>query len=212
MATSNKAQDPAAAALLAIEEALNLSADAPAADENKAPEVSTPGFPKPPSPTRRRKSCAVIRKGRRLAHRPSVRKNVRCPACRRSRNIRSSRPRSPTMAKPRGRVISLPHRRQSSRRPRRRMMIVILSVRCCARSTSVRARRRCSSPESCLCSGSFSSGFYFGTHRADLLASGAAALRPQIALFAIVAFGPVIFFVVTALLARRAQEMRLTAR
>src|ERR1700722_4796630 len=50
MATSNKAKDQAAAKLSAIEEALNLSDSAPAAEEDKAPEISTPIFPKASDP------------------------------------------------------------------------------------------------------------------------------------------------------------------
>ncbi|MFZ1080075.1 MAG: apolipoprotein acyltransferase, partial [Methylovirgula sp.] len=53
---------------------------------------------------------------------------------------------------------------------------------------------------------------YFIARRAEFLGHGSLLGRPDFPLYGLAVIGPVIFFVITALLARRAQEMRLTAR
>jgi hypothetical protein len=53
---------------------------------------------------------------------------------------------------------------------------------------------------------------YIYASRGSLAGQGSVFTRPETALYGLLAFGPVLFFIITAILIRRAQEMRLTAR
>ena len=55
-------------------------------------------------------------------------------------------------------------------------------------------------------------GIYAWTNWAALFGEGADVPRSQLALYLLGIVGPIVFFFVTATMARRAQEMRLTAR
>ena len=212
MATSNKAQDPAAAALSAIEEALNLSADASAEDENKAPEISTPIFPKASDPDKTPKVMRRYPEGPALGA-PSFGLDDR------------SLPRLPEVEE---HPLFVPKKSESGKAAGQSDFAASQTpVQPAAAPANddrhsvgamLRALNQRPSPASLVIAGVLSvvwlvlAGLYFGAHRAEILVPGASALRPETALFAIIALGPVIFFVITALLARRAQEMRLTAR
>ncbi len=212
MATSNKAQDPAAAALSAIEEALNLSADAPAEDENKALEISTPIFPKASDPDKTPKVMRRYPEGPALGA-PSFGPDDR------------SLPRLPEVEE---HPLFVPKKPESGKSAGQSDFAASQApVQPAAAPANddrhsvgamLRALNQRPSPAPLVIAGLLSlvwlvlAGLYFGAHRAELLVPGASALRPETALFAIIALGPVIFFVITALLARRAQEMRLTAR
>lgn len=214
MATSNKAQDPAAAALSAIEEALNLSSSAPAADEDKAPEISTPVFPKASDPDKTPKIMKRYPEG------PSLDSAGAPPA-----DLDRPAPRLPEVeehplfapkrseSKPAGGQGEFSANRsnlQPSSTPANDDRHSVGAI--------LRALNQKPSPAPLVIAGVLSfvwlivAGLYFGAHRAQFLAPGVSALRPEMGIFALIALGPVVFFVVTALLARRAQEMRLMAR
>ncbi len=212
MATSNKAQDPAAAALSAIEEALNLSGDTPAADENKAPEISTPIFPKASDPDKTPKIMRRYPEGPSLgapALDPDERSAPRLPEVEDHPLFAPKRPEAGKSAGQGDFAASQPAVQPAAAPANDDRHSV---------GAMLRALNQRPSPAPLVIAGLLSlvwlvlAGLYFGAHRAELLVPGASALRPETALFAIIALGPVIFFIVTALLARRAQEMRLTAR
>ena len=150
MATS-KAQDPAAAALSAIEEALNLAGDGSAEAAQRVRKFRPRFSPKRPIRTRRRRSRSAgrillrsatwSRKCRRRA--PSSSAPLR--ACRRSNNTRFSRRRSRNGTGPwiwRKRPISPPSAVPSRPRFCRPMTTAIRSAPCCGRSIRGRAERR----------------------------------------------------------------------
>jgi hypothetical protein len=218
MATSNKAQDPAAAALSAIEEALNLTGSA--AEEAVDPETSTPIFPKlsEPEPDEtttvaepysdlsvedsqvRASGTEAERGGLRL---PEIEDHPLFAPKKPERSKSGDFGKTADFAAERGSVTpSVPPANDD------RDSVGAL----------LRGLNRKPSGAPFVLAAIFSASWigiaaiYFTAHRAEFFANGALAQRPELALYALAVFGPVIFFIVTALLARRAQEMRLTAR
>ena len=204
MARNTKAQDPAAAALSAIEEALNL-APIPESERHAAPEpASAPlGPPAPPKPlplTPRAPQSAPRANGS-----PKEEKEPRLPAI--EENELLSR-----------RAVSPPPKPAESveREPAPRAPVV-------APSPANDDRRSV---------GQILQALQIKTSRAPFVLAAVASLvwlaaeafyvysqrgsgalgGPQIALVALAGIGPVAFFFIAAALVRRAQEMRLTAR
>jgi hypothetical protein len=201
MATSNKAQDPAAAALSAIEEALNLGEGS--AEESKDAEASASFFPKPPELDKKTSKRALdfpagenSPEGERLALRlPEVDEHPLFAPKRPGKTAEPgagaerSTPSVPPANDDRDSVGAM--LRSLNRKPSRAPFAL-----------------------AALFSGIWVAlaAVYFVTRRADFLGHGSLWGRPDFPLYALAVIGPVIFFVITALLARRAQEMRLTAR
>ncbi|HEY5226097.1 MAG TPA: hypothetical protein VIJ06_04820, partial [Methylovirgula sp.] len=215
MATSNKAQDPAAAALLAIEEALNLAA---AGDSPKAPELSTPVFPKASDPD---KTPKLMRRQGEDAKAPPVESADRFPPRlpevdehqlfssnrvdrRAERRPASDAQNLPPLTAEHGDPLSPSARPANDDRH---------SIGPILRALNKRPSR---APQ--ILAIAFSAFWlvlvsaYFYTNRGSVSNAGGFFTRPETALYALLAFGPVLFFVITAILIRRAQEMRLTAR
>jgi hypothetical protein len=191
MATSNKAQDPAAAALSAIEEALNLGEGA--VEGPNGPETSPPFYPKGSDPDKNPKAPntpggEVDRLGLRL---PEVEEHTLFAPKRPGKGAEhgSASPSVPPANDDRDSVGAM-----------------------------LRALNKKPSGAPFALAAVFSGIWitlavaYFLTRRADFAGHGAFLERPDLPLYALAVVGPVIFFVITALLARRAQEMRLTAR
>src|SRR5579883_605108 len=208
MAT-NKAQDPAAAALSAIEEALNLTGEGPA---QKAPEISTPIFPKASDPDKtprmmkRHSELPVAQVAGGQSEAPPAVENGRL--ARKLPEIEEHplfAPKKPERSKPdfaaeRSPVAPVP----AANDDRDSIGAMLRAVN--KKPTSV----------SLIVAAVFSaiwlllSALYFATHRAEILGSG--GVRTELAFFAFATVAPIAFFLVTGVLARRAEEMRLTAR
>lgn len=219
MATSNKAQDPAAAALLAIEEALNLAAaGSPAGESPKAPEVSTPVFPKAsdadktPKLMRRQGETpdakASADMGDRFAPRlPEVDEHpMFAPGRgeRRSERKAADPQKMPPLAADNNDPLAPSARPANDDRHSIGPILRALNKR------PSRAPQIAAVALSVLWLVLVS--IYFYASRGSVGGHGSFFSRPDTALYALLAFGPVLFFVITAILMRRAQEMRLTAR
>ncbi len=221
MATSNKAQDPEAAALSAIEEALNLAAASRdlTGDGPKEPELSTPIFPKASDPDKTPKLMRRTADGapdltqmgmtedRSAPRLPEV-EDHRLFAPKRERRADRKRAQQdptglPPMPAERGEQVapsSMPANddrhsigpilRALNQRPSRLPQVLALGF----------------------------SGLwlllvaaFFYTDWSNIVGQGG-FFKPVTALYLMLAVGPVLFFIVTAIVIRRAQEMRVTAR
>ena len=214
-----KAQDPAAAALSAIEERLNLAGDG-SAETPKSLEISTPISPKASDPDKTPK-VAKRRPDPPLG-------DAEAKAQPSSTEPERSAPRLPEVEE---------HPLFAPRKPERNKTVDMAKTADFAAERSpvtpsvppanddrdsvgamLRALNRRPSRAPFVLAWIFSAawiaiaGIYFAAHRADFLGQGPLLARPEIPLYALAVVGPVIFFFVTAVLARRAQEMRLTAR
>ena len=210
MASSNKAHDPAAAALLAIEEALNLHAAGEGAEPGEAPanpigatsadktkgrvpgdrETSAP-LPETSRRARTHADAGAIADG---DQRGSI---VSCCA----RKFRPRRREASSGAIRRDRAFDTAGQRRSSIR---------------RRDSGAFQTRYNRSPAifvaACSVLWVILSIGYFIANRAVLFDLSPGALLPQVTLAFMTIAGPVIFFLVTAALLRRGQEMRLAAR
>ncbi len=214
MATSNKAQDPAAAALSAIEEALNLSGSG-LTEGAKGPEISTPVFPKASDPDKTPKLMKRYPEG----------STVESPEARVPPAPEVERAASRRLPEVEEHTLFSPRRPERSKAPdgpvgeRASVAPSVLPANDDRHSVGaiLRALNKRPSRAPFVFAGIFSAvwivlaALYFVAHRASLLGQGPILERPETALYALIAVGPVIFFIVTAILARRAQEMRLTA-
>ena len=217
MATS-KAQDPAAAALSAIEEALNLGENG-SAEAPEGPEISTPIFPKASdldkTPKIAKRSplgdaegneVKLPQSGTEPEHAtlrlPEVEEHPLFAPMKPERNKIADTAKTADFSAERGPVTpSVPPANDDRD-----------SV-----GAMLRALNRKPSRAPFVLASLFSglwiaiAAIYLIVHRADFFGHGTLTTRPDIALFALAVAGPVTFFFVTAVLARRAQEMRLTA-
>ncbi len=201
MATSKKAQDPAAAALSAIEEALNLGEGS--AEKPKDPEISASFFPKPLEPdkktSKRPADLSAGEDGGPEAERPAL----RLPEVDDHPLFAPKRPAK--TADSGGGAERLP-----SAPPANDDRDSVGAM--------LRALNRKPSQAPFALAALFSgiwivlAAAYFIARRAEFSAHGSVFGRPDFPLYVLAVVGPVIFFIITALLARRAQEMRLTAR
>ena len=221
MATSNKAQDPEAAALSAIEEALNLAMARDGAGEGaKEPGLSTPIFPKASDPDKTPKLMRRDGTGEAIAadeagryppppppRLPEVDDHSLFAAKRPDRRAERKRVADPTGLPP------LPTDRGEQLAPSvapanddRHSVGPIL------RALNQKASRV---PQvvAIVCSALWLAlvAAYLLADRANIAAQGG-FLRPAMAPYLMLAIGPVLFFIITAILIRRTQEMRFTAR
>jgi Apolipoprotein A1/A4/E domain len=203
MATSNKAQDPAAAALSAIEEALNLGEGA--AEQSKDSETSGSFFPKPLDPDKKaskRPSDVPAGEGGGAESEPSA---LRLPEVDDHPLFAPKRPGKAAESGTGAERLTTP-----SVPPANDDRDSVGAM--------LRALNRKPSQAPFALAALFSgiwivlAAAYFIARRAEFSAHGSLFGRPDFPLYALAVIGPVIFFVITALLARRAQEMRLTAR
>ncbi len=203
MATSKKAQDPAAAALSAIEEALNLgegSAEKPADPETSATLFATPSEPDKKA-TKRPPDVAAEESGGPEAERSAL----RLPEVDDHPLFAPKRPgktAEPGVGAERLTTPSVPPANDDRD-----------SV-----GAMLRALNRKPSQAPFALAVLFSAiwivlaASFFIARRGEFLGHGPLLARPDFPLYVLAVIGPVIFFVITAVLARRAQEMRLTAR
>ncbi|MGP0058617.1 MAG: hypothetical protein ACLPID_04945 [Beijerinckiaceae bacterium] len=224
MATSNKASDPAAAALSAIEEALNLAGGA-APDGQKAPTLSTPVFPKvsdpdktpkvtkrsgtgmpPPDPALNAPGLPpppalggeLERKGGERFRLPEVDEHpLFSPKRPDNAPLRDGTPERASPVVPSappanddrhsvGQIL-----RSLNARPSRTPMVLATFVSAAWIVLVV---------------------LYAYANKVTLATASDLEARPDLVLYALLALGPVLFFFVMAMMARRAQEMRMTAR
>ncbi|HTJ02711.1 MAG TPA: hypothetical protein VL492_07950, partial [Methylovirgula sp.] len=226
MATSNKAQDPEAAALSAIEEALNLAVGREGFGEApKEPSLSTPVFPKASDPD---KTPKIMRRGE-IGADPTEAKAPPPPPFedlvergpsrlpevddhplfaakrpdRRAERKRGAEPSMPVLPEERGERLSPPTTPANDDRH---------SVGPILRALN---QKPSGLPQALAIIFSVLwlvlVGAYLFADRANIAAQGG-FLRPTSALYLMLAIGPVLFFIVTAMLVRRTQEMRFTAR
>jgi hypothetical protein len=224
MATSNKASDPAAAALSAIEEALNLAGGA-APDGQKAPTLSTPVFPKVSDPDKTPKvtkrsgtgmpppdpalnapglppppalGSEPERKGGDRFRLPEVDEHpLFSPKRPDNAPLRDGTPERASPVVPSappanddrhsvGQIL-----RSLNARPSRTPMVLATFV---SAAWIVLV------------------ALYAYGNKVTLATASDLEARPDLVLYALLALGPVLFFFVMAMMARRAQEMRMTAR
>ena len=211
MASSNKAHDPAAAALLAIEEALNLHAAGEGAEPGEAPAnpigAASADKTKGRVPGDRETSAPLPETSRR------ARDSMRTPepsltAINEDRLLAAARANSAQVEErpvPEQSGVTAPSIRPAN--DDRQSAGEIL------RAFQTRYNR---SPAifvaACSVLWVILSLGYFIANRAVLFDLSPGALLPQVTLAFMTIAGPVIFFLVTAALLRRGQEMRLAAR
>ncbi|HYP57316.1 MAG TPA: apolipoprotein acyltransferase, partial [Beijerinckia sp.] len=207
MASSNKAQDPAEAALLAIEEALNLAAADTEATRATEATLATAG--KRTETTRadanRDKAVQDPAKRPRL---PSVGENSLLGSGRAaSAASQDSRTQEARTLETR---TERPNRVTPSSQPanddRHAVGEVLRAFQGRSSRTPTIIAALCSALWVILTLG------YIFINREALLAEAPVSLLPQAAFYLLALGGPVIFFFITAIMARRAQEMRITAR
>ncbi|MGH6847206.1 MAG: hypothetical protein ACREC0_07155, partial [Methylocella sp.] len=210
MASSSKAQDPAAAALLAIEEALNL----PAAGQSAGPAGANPlgeaSADKVKEPLLREREAATPRPGPSRPPRDAARPLEPRPAAIGGEPLfdpagaNSSVPDAETQALERSGGAAPPMRPANDDRQSAGEILRAFQ----SRSNRVPAGFIAA------CSGLwviFALG-YLIANRAVLSNLPAGSLLPQATLYLMTLAGPVIFALVTAALLRRGHEMRLAAR
>src|SRR3984893_1151090 len=193
MASSNKVQDPAAAALLAIEEALNLRAAGQSAGPAEANPIGTTSPDKAKERLFGEREAATPRPGSSRPPRDAARTPEPRPAA--GAEIQAAE-------RSGGAAPSM----QPANDDRQSAGEILRAFQ--SRSNRVPAVfvAACSSLWVLLTLG------YFIANRAVLFDLPAGSLLPQATLYLMTIVGPVIFFLVTAALLRRGQEMRLAAR
>lgn len=216
MATSNKAQDPEAAALSAIEEALNLAANREAAGESpKERELSTPIFPKASDPDKtpklKRRQGEPTLGGSAGDARPAPRlPEVEDQGLFAKRSDKRSDP----AERRRGADPSLPPLGGEPLTPSGMPANDDRS----SMGSVLRALNKRPSRVPQILSFVFSAvwlalaGVYFAANWSTMAGQGGFLANPTTPLYLMLAAGPVLFFIITAIVIRRAQEIRITAR
>ncbi|MGH6813413.1 MAG: apolipoprotein acyltransferase, partial [Methylocella sp.] len=209
MASSNKAQDPAAAALLAIEEALNLRAAGQGARPAEANPIGTTSVDKAKERLVGEREAAMPRGPSR-----PPRDAARTPESGRAAidEDRLIGPARANSAAP-GAEIHAPENSggavpsmQPANDDRQSAGEILRAFQSRSNRIPPVFIAACSGLWVILTLG------YFIANRAVLFNLPAGSLLPQAALYLMTIVGPVIFFLVTAALLRRGQEMRLAAR
>ncbi|HEX3496942.1 MAG TPA: apolipoprotein acyltransferase, partial [Methylocella sp.] len=210
MASSKKAQDPAAAALLAIEEALNL----PAAEQSGGPAEANPigaaSVDKAIERVLGEREGATPRLGTSRPARDAARTLEAMSAA--IGGDRLSSPAGENFAAP-GAEIQAPERSGGVAQPMQPANDDRQSAGEILRAFQGRSNR-VTAVFVAACSGLWvilALGYLFA-NRAILFNLPAGSLLPQATLYLMTIVGPVIFALVTAALLRRGQEMRLAAR
>ncbi|MGA9726614.1 MAG: hypothetical protein WBQ84_04040, partial [Methylocella sp.] len=210
MASSNKAQDPAAAALLAIEEALNLGAAGQSAVPAEANPIGTTSADKAKERLFGEHEAATPRPSSSRAPRDAERTLEPRPAA--IDEDRLFGPSRANSAAP-GAEIQAPERSgaaapsmQPANDDRQSAGEILRAFQSRSNRVSAVFVAACSGLWVILALG------YFIANRAVLFNLPAESLLPQATLYLMTIVGPVIFFLVTAALLRRGQEMRLAAR
>ncbi len=226
MATSNKVQDPAAAALSAIEEALNLAmAGGVLGESPKEPELSTPIFPKASDPDKtpklmRRQSEAAVDEApepRGLGADDAERLAPRLPEVDDHPLFSPKRPERRAERRPPGDAASLPPLTGEHGEQLAPSVMPANDDRHSVGPILRALNKRPSRVPQVLAIG-FSSlwlllaAVYFYADWGNIAGQGGLFSRPVTALYVMLAVGPVLFFIISAMLIRRAQEMRLTVR
>ncbi len=210
MASSNKAQDPAAAALLAIEEALNLGAAGQSAGPAEANPIGTTSVGKAKEHLFGEREAATPRPGPSRPPRDAAGTPEPRPAATDEDRLFDPARANSAVA---GAEIQAPERSGGAGAPMQPANDDRQSAGEILRAFQSRSNRvpavfvaACSGLWVLLTLG------YFIANRAILFNLPGESLLPQATLYLMTIAGPVIFFLVTAALLRRGQEMRLAAR
>ncbi len=210
MASSRKAQDPAAAAFLAIEEALNLGAAGQGSGPAEANPIGTTGADKAKERIFGGREAALPRPGTSRPPRDAAGTMEPPPAA--TGDDRLSNDARANSAAPGGDAFAL-ERSSGASPPMQPANDDRQSAGEILRAFQSRSNRA-PAVLAAACSGLWIilTLSYFIANRAVLFDLPAGSLLPQATLYLMTIAGPVIFFLVTAILLRRGQEMRLAAR